>query len=296
MTPKQAYENAQKSLFYRLSELVFGSLLASFILGFIAFSSTTLIDSSSWKISLITGATYLLISLSFSYFTAGTYIIFHAGILTLPSYAHSRAKRDFGFSLCLAIAFGIIMLMPANFTLLIGFLILYSYLILRREHTSLVDDLVTYKNSKRSPTLAKDVDKDSDNDRKILYSEISSIIENSKLKRWKKPKWTDYTIAVSLIISGLLYSCGTLISDEKPFERLNKLSSEQLVKIGFKDCILSYEGINFMVTLVLSILIFFAVRKNFVSITNTDFDKRLDKYDIEYEDVRQKVIQIEISA
>src|SRR5687768_5988923 len=75
LRPSKAYQQACASYPYRISELVFGSLLASYILGFInvAGASATGADAPKGMALVAVVLTYLTISFSFSLLTAAFY-------------------------------------------------------------------------------------------------------------------------------------------------------------------------------------------------------------------------------
>lgn len=63
--PSKAYQSACGSYTYRLSELIFGSLLAAYILGFVSFAA----NSGFFQILQA-----LIISVTFCYLTAAYYV------------------------------------------------------------------------------------------------------------------------------------------------------------------------------------------------------------------------------
>lgn len=126
--PSKNYETAKGTLVYRLSELVFGSLLAAYILGFTTFAAQTitqtnatpLIDffqstaDSKW-LTVLTGldvVRFAAISTTYAYLTAAFYFRYHIVILTMPTAAVERSALDFTIAVSQGILFGISMVVP----------------------------------------------------------------------------------------------------------------------------------------------------------------------------------------
>lgn len=155
-SPSRNYREARESGVNRLSELMFGSLLASYVLGFIAFlvaaqpraisqalplggpatvaaaTSPTIEPGPSVSIPLqsdepgyarlprlIPYLFYVLISLSFTYLTVAMYVTYHVGILTMPHTPLERLAFDFALSLLPALCFGLAMVVPALYITLV---------------------------------------------------------------------------------------------------------------------------------------------------------------------------------
>lgn len=147
LLPGKAYQEAQKHLVYRLSELVFGSLLASYMLGFIGATASLIPEMT--KVSgflnllpyLAKSLTYILISITFSYTTAGLYISYHVGILTRPTLPLSRMRLDFFIALLQAICFGISLLYPLLLALSLSIVFSTSFWRQKVEYDSLISTL-----------------------------------------------------------------------------------------------------------------------------------------------------------
>ncbi|MGB7202498.1 MAG: hypothetical protein WBD16_09545 [Pyrinomonadaceae bacterium] len=141
MLPSVAYKLATDSAVYRPSELMFGSLLASYILGFIGLilSRVGLIDPSpsdpsGFYILVLYAVQYVAISIAFAYLTAGFYLTYHAGILTMHHMPLENLRSDFLLALLQALSFGISMLAPILFPIVVGLILLLAYLRQVREH------------------------------------------------------------------------------------------------------------------------------------------------------------------
>ncbi len=141
MLPSVAYKLATDSAVYRPSELMFGSLLASYILGFIglvlsrvALINPTPIDPSGFFVLALYLVQYVAISITFAYLTAGFYLTYHAGILTMHHMPLENLRSDFLLALIQALAFGVSMLAPVLFPIVIGLNLILAYLRQVREH------------------------------------------------------------------------------------------------------------------------------------------------------------------
>lgn len=126
--PSVAYQKNLTSYTYRLSELVFGSLLASYILGFFGFGIGLVGGTSEWayyqelfsSLKLLKLGNYLIISGTFAYLTAAYYVTYHNSILTMPQIASHKLRTDFGIALLQAVLFGLSMLQPDGFLFFVG--------------------------------------------------------------------------------------------------------------------------------------------------------------------------------
>jgi hypothetical protein len=120
--PSEAYLEATRSLVYRLSELMFGSLLAAYSLGFvgaIAAHGSQLSAHGYWGTVLL-AMQYAAISIAFTYLTTSFYLTYHVGILTMPQLPFDRLGIDFTIAVVQAVFFGVSMLQPALFPVLLG--------------------------------------------------------------------------------------------------------------------------------------------------------------------------------
>jgi hypothetical protein len=120
--PSEAYREATRSLVYRLSELMFGSLLAAYSLGFvgaIAAHGSQLSTHGPWGVVLLSFQ-YASISIAFAYLTTSFYLTYHAGILTMPQMAFEHLASDFTLAIVQAVFFGVSILQPALFPILLG--------------------------------------------------------------------------------------------------------------------------------------------------------------------------------
>src|SRR5947208_5091663 len=119
---------------------MFGSLLASYVLGFIGFSAPRAADafkSESLQILYPEVLTYLFISVAFAYITAGLYISYHAGILTMPHLPFSNLRWDFMVALLQAILFGLSMLLPLWLPIWVSCVLFAALARQRREYKDL---------------------------------------------------------------------------------------------------------------------------------------------------------------
>lgn len=175
--PTDAYRDAINSPSYRLSELMFGSLLAAYVLGFLSFASATTdttVISATADITkdiirnqeqvrqvlelLLIRLPYLFISVTYAYITAGAYVTYHGGILTMPFFQLEKLSFDFLLALSQAVFFGFSMLYPTTFPFWLGFTLIitafrqyYGY----KQVTSFVYDELSKKQS-NEPTAKVD--------------------------------------------------------------------------------------------------------------------------------------------
>jgi hypothetical protein len=109
--PSSAYRSACDSYPYRISELIFGSLLAAYILGFVSFGIHS---------DLIGIFQSLFISGTFCYLTAAYYLTYHNSILTMPHLPSEGLRFDFGIAILQAVLFGFSMIFPNAFFLMVA--------------------------------------------------------------------------------------------------------------------------------------------------------------------------------
>lgn len=132
--PSEAYREATGSLVNRLSELMFGSLLAAYSLGFIGAIASygDQVSANGLLGVVLLTVQYACISLAFAFLTTGFYLTYHVGMLTMPQLPFDRLGMDFTIAVIQALFFGFSMLWPALFTALLGVNIYIS--IKRKDH------------------------------------------------------------------------------------------------------------------------------------------------------------------
>lgn len=109
--PSEAYKLFRDAYTYRVSELIFGSLLASYILGFVSFAA---------KSNLPQILQSLLISVTFCYLTAAYYVTYHNTILTMPHFYSRGLRFDFFIAITQAILFGLSMIWSCAFLIFLA--------------------------------------------------------------------------------------------------------------------------------------------------------------------------------
>ena len=109
--PSKAYRSSCNSYTYRLSELIFGSLLASYILGFLNFAAKN--DQNEIFQALV-------ISVTFCYLTAAYYLTYHNSILTMPHIPNRGLRFDFFIAIFQAILFGMSMIWQRAFLIFVA--------------------------------------------------------------------------------------------------------------------------------------------------------------------------------
>lgn len=143
LLPSEAYREATSSLVYRLSELMFGSLLAAYSLGFVgALGAQGYQLSARGNLGIISlPMQYACISIAFAFLTTSFYLTYHRGILTLPQFPFARLGRDFTIAVFQAIFFGFSMLVPVLFPLFLTLNFCMSSHRKNEEYKNLADDL-----------------------------------------------------------------------------------------------------------------------------------------------------------
>lgn len=142
--PSEAYRDAIKSPVYKLSELMFGSLLAAYVLGFLAFAANpantppdlielkNLQEINPFLYEVIRHAVarlpHLFISVTFAYVTAGAYVAYHAAILPMPHMPLAKLSTDFLLAMSQAVFFGASMMYPHTLPLWLGITLLIASL------------------------------------------------------------------------------------------------------------------------------------------------------------------------
>jgi len=128
LRPSVAYLQAYKSYPVRISELVFGSLLASYILGFVSVGVARLNPTSEeWSKLVCDALVYLTICCSFSFLTAALYSVYHNSILTMPNVPISDLTNDFTIAISQAVSFGISIVWPSSFLICLGLSLLLVF-------------------------------------------------------------------------------------------------------------------------------------------------------------------------
>ncbi len=144
LLPSEAYRQATSSLVYRLSELMFGSLLAAYCLGFVGAIAAAEASLPSVYRPLgiwLLATQYICISLMFTYLTTSFYLTYHVGILTQPRLPFDSLGLDFTIAVLQAVFFGLSLLLPALFPVLLAVNVFISAWRKNQEYTRLVDNL-----------------------------------------------------------------------------------------------------------------------------------------------------------
>jgi hypothetical protein len=189
-SPSEAYFEATCSLVYRLSELMFGSLLAAYSLGFVgalAAHGSELYAHGFWGIILLT-AQYASISITFAYLTTSFYLTYHVGILTMPQLPFDRLGIDFTIAIIQAVFFGLSMLQPALFPVLLGINFYISAKRKDKEYERLADRLYDIR-----PVNARSVTA-----HKSLFRQELAKLMQDKEKFPKLSDWAPTGIAIRI--------------------------------------------------------------------------------------------------
>jgi hypothetical protein len=205
--PSKAYEQATKSPVYRLSELMFGSLLASYVLGFIGFSAVHaahLVEQFTWP-ELIVSLPYLFISFTFAYLTAGFYLSYTAGILTMPPMQLRNLRSDFLVAMWQAYAFGLSMLFPMATPVFLGGAVLGALRRQSQEHERLTRSF--FHICAGIPMNDYDYRSPHEEEFSKKLNDLLDKKEFSKLSGWKKVHPKSRKLAWWSIVFGVAISC-----------------------------------------------------------------------------------------
>jgi hypothetical protein len=160
MLPSNAYNRNRSTLIYTLSEAVFASLLAAYLVGFASSISGVKIPDSyvalPWLgmgLKLLLLIQLALVSLSFALLTTSLYIKYHMAILTMPTYNLDKLLRDFFFAVFPAIGFGFCLYCPPMLVAFVVFLLVFGIYIQRTEAERLTAKL----REKLNPGFVTDV-------------------------------------------------------------------------------------------------------------------------------------------
>lgn len=197
-TPSKAYAQVKLSIVYRVSELTFGSLLAAYILGFVAAIAThwpELSKHGHWGIVLLI-TQYASISLTFAYATTSLYLTYHAGILTMPQMSLDRLGIDFSLAVLQALFFGFSLLRPWSFLALLGISLFLAAYRQRTEHRALAEKL-------REKICGTDVRNDPVGSKEFRVA-LTKLLRKDfpQLSAWGPTGLLIWFTAVSLIVIG----------------------------------------------------------------------------------------------
>jgi len=208
-SPDVAYEEVRKSLVYRLSEAMFASLLASYIIGFAGFvasewlswrTSTTTITASALAEPLLAIGNLLAVSVTYAFLTTAIYLNYNTTLLTMASYELKNARRDFPFAVSQGFLFGIAMLCPRLLLLTVTLIILVSYWIRRTEFTAFLDmclvphSIIIFDNNARIAKAQK----------QRLYKKIQVLTKTNGFRDWRLPTAFETFLTISGCLGGFI--------------------------------------------------------------------------------------------
>jgi hypothetical protein len=203
LLPSEAYTEAIGSLVYRLSELMFGSLLASYCLGFVGAIAAALGSQLSEHGPLGVGllaTQYICVSVMFTYLTTSFYLTYHVGILTLPKMPFDSIGRDFRIAVFQAVFFGLSLLQPALFPILLAMNIFISGRRKNEEYKRVEDDLFNHS----CPRNRRDESSDLPRFRKALESHMRN---KPRLSVWAPVGLDIKSIAFVAVFIGVIVIC-----------------------------------------------------------------------------------------
>lgn len=197
--PSETYRVATLSLVYRLSELTFGSLLAAYSLGFVGVVTAHWVEFSAhgwWGIVLLS-VQYASISITFVYLTTSFYLMYHAGILTMPQMPLYRLREDFTLAVVQAVFFGLSMLHPWLFTILRGL----NFLLTIHRQNKECEKLTEFLHDKICDPRGHI---NRDKFRVGLKKLLSEDKDFSELSGWRRIGWWIWAWAIIILIMGFV--------------------------------------------------------------------------------------------
>lgn len=137
--PSIVYDEARTSLVYRLSEAMFASLSAAYVIGFISFIQPLWPHNHDWgETRFLLTVRYITISAAFAFLTMMIYVVYNTNVLTLFSYELRNGSRDFVFCVSQGVFFGLAMAWPGFLISALLTVYYWGYWILRTEHKILL--------------------------------------------------------------------------------------------------------------------------------------------------------------
>lgn len=207
--PSETYRVATLSLVYRLSELTFGSLLAAYGLGFVGAVAAHWAELSAHGRlgTVLLSVQYASISITFVYLTTSFYLMYHSGILTMPQMPLYRLREDFTLAVVQAIFFGLSLLRPWLFTILLG---LNFILTIHRQNKE-CEKLTEFLHDKICDPRGHI---NRDKFRSGLMKLLSEGEDFSELSGWRRIGWWIWAWAIIILIVGMFI--GYLVVDLSP--------------------------------------------------------------------------------
>jgi hypothetical protein len=227
--PSLVYRQSLESPVYRLSESMFGSLLASYVVGFIGLIAAQLAGPSLGDVIpimkallpgveiagpspnqvmnvmkvLLPSIQYAFVSVAFAYLTASLYLTYHAGILTMQL-PLSRLGFDFALSIVQPFFFGFSMLFPGWFPVLLGVLLLAVSFRQYRGHRELAASFFR-RICKRQLSIDEEVSREEVNDEDFRknFANLLKKKEYNELSGWKSANGLVIIFSVIIILCGL---------------------------------------------------------------------------------------------
>jgi hypothetical protein len=217
LQPSTCYRRSKKLFSYRLSELVFGSLMATYVLGFVMFGASVggaagvtldvMYDPLGWfhlkaskTIKFWTFIAYLFNFLLFSVLTAVIYFQYHQ-VLLFRAADLRNAYWDFLIALSLGAFFGMAMIAPAYTLSIFGVVLLVIFFKLHKVCVSYQKHLASVFAVSISDPIASDVyDKDL---RKTMRAALSAS-PSPELRFFENRFWGWSGAAIGLFVATAL--------------------------------------------------------------------------------------------
>ena len=239
LRPSVAYHQARASYPVRISELVFGSLLASYILGFVSVGANQLTWGKMERLDLISDAVvYMTICCSFSFLTAALYTVYHNSILTMPNVPISDLTTDFLIAISQAIFFGISIVWPDTFLFCLALLLLLVFFRQETKFRALARYFYKKLDVQDGTGPAGDGVRDKPKSKtKPLYVGFRDKIKQQQLLHgWGPVVFGHYASAVTLLILGVLAIAVPGWLSKSPLEFVKSVDAKNvraIIYLGF---------------------------------------------------------------
>jgi hypothetical protein len=179
---------------------MFGSLLAAYCLGFVgaiaAAQGSQYSAHGPLGIALL-ATQYICVSIMFTYLTTSFYLTYHVGILTVPKLPFASIGRDFRIAVLQAVFFGLSLLQPALFPILLALNIFISGRRKNQEYKRVEDDLFNHS----CPRKRRDDSTDLPRFRKALANHLRN---KSQLSVWAPIGPGLISVAIAAVFIGLI--------------------------------------------------------------------------------------------
>ena len=182
--PSDAYASQRKSFTFRITDSVLGSLLATYVFGFLwvgfvnyPYFSCPELHFGPWMDPYLRLASAIMMSGIFLMLTAAYYNKYHNSILTMPQVHPGNLRIDFLLATAQAIPYGLAIIFPQSFVFCIGLSLLPIALRQRRVNRQLSTTLFPTKDIADCDATSTSIQN--------LSNAATKVINDAKLKNDK---------------------------------------------------------------------------------------------------------------